>query len=179
MTADRLTQLPADLAPQLVPVAWLLGTWRGVGVGGGAEGEDFRFGQELTFSSDGRNFLAYESRAWILDDEGNEVRPHERESGYWRTSPPPDPGVQGKAATVELEVVLASAAGVAEVYVGQVVGAKIELTTDVVARTASAEPYTAGHRLYGQVEGDLLYAYDSARREQPLRPHMSARLRRA
>ncbi|MDP9396483.1 MAG: FABP family protein [Actinomycetota bacterium] len=178
MTADRLTHLPADLAPQLVPLGWLLGTWRGVGVGGAPESGDYRFGQEVTFSSDGRDFLAYDSRTWLLDDEGNEVRPHEREAGYWRPAAQ-GPGEEARPAGVELEVVLASERGVVEIYVGRAEGARIELSTDVVARTASAEPYAAGHRLYGQVEGDLLYAYDSAPGETPLRPHLSARLRRS
>ena len=39
---------------------------------------------------------------------------------------------------------------------------KLELITDAVARTESAKEYTGGKRLYGNVEGDLLYAYDMA-----------------
>ena len=52
------------------------------------------------------------------------------------------------------------------------------MRTDVVARTASAKEYTAGHRLYGLVDGDLLWAYDMAAMGQPLQSHISARLKR-
>ena len=51
--------------------------------------------------------------------------------------------------------------------------------TDAVARTETAKEYTAGKRLYGNVEGDLLYAYDMAAVGQPLQPHLWARLQRA
>jgi hypothetical protein len=138
-----------------------------VGVGGYPTIADFRFGQELVFRTDGRSVLAYSSTTWILDDAGTRVRPSARESGFWR----PQPG-----GTVE--VMLAHDSGVVEVYVGSTTGGKIELTTDVVARTASAKPYVAGSRLYGLVDGDLLYAYDMAAMDQPLQPHLSARLKR-
>ena len=50
---------------------------------------------------------------------------------------------------------------------------------DMVARTASAKEYTAGHRLYGLVEGDLMWAFDMAAMGEALQPHLSARLARA
>lgn len=172
MTAP--VQIPADLPAALVPLAWLLGTWRGVGVGGQGAGpagpdSDFRFGQEVVFRWDGDPLLAYDSRTWLLDEAGEPGRPHVSESGFWRPGP----------AVGEVEVVLASSGGVVEVYVGAQEGPRIELGTDVVARTATGAPYTAGHRLYGLVEGDLLYAHDMALGDQPLRPAMSARLKRA
>jgi hypothetical protein len=68
--------------------------------------------------------------------------------------------------------------GFVEIYHGKVEGAKIELTTDTVARTATAKEYTAGHRLYGLVEGDLLWTFDMAAMAQPLQPHIWARLQR-
>ena len=57
-----------------------------------------------------------------------------------------------------------------------VTGAKIELQTDVVARTESAKEYAAGIRLYGLVDGDLLWAFDMAAVGQPMQSHLSARL---
>jgi hypothetical protein len=160
-------ELRPDLAPEVVPIAWLLGTWQGVGVGGYPTIEEFRFGQETVFSENGKPFLHYVSRTWLLDDEGNQVRPLAQETGYWR--PQPDN---------KLEVLLAHPTGFVEIYLGTADGPKIELSTDVVARTESAKSYTAGHRLYGLVEGDLLWAYDMAAVDQPLQPHISATLRR-
>ncbi len=45
-----------------------------------------------------------------------------------------------------------------------------------MVRTETAKEYIGGHRLYGLVEGDLLYAYDMAAMGQALQPHTWARL---
>ncbi len=161
-------ELHPGLAPELVPVAWLLGTWRGLGVGGYPTIEEFRFSQEVVFTEPpGKPFLHYISHTWLLDDDGNEVRPLAQETGYWR------PGTDGA-----LEVLLAHPTGFVEIWLGTAEAAKIELTTDVVARTDTAKNYTAGHRLYGLVDGELLWAFDMAAMDQPLQPHISAKLRR-
>jgi hypothetical protein len=158
------------LHPDLAPLSFLLGRWEGAGVGGYPTIESFRFGQEVTFSHNGKPFLIYASRSWLLDEDGNLVRPLATETGYWR----PQPGGQ-------VELILAHPTGVAEIYVGEVTGTKIELRTDVVARTTSAKEVTAGHRLYGLVgpDLDLGWAYDMAAMGQPLQPHLSAQLKRA
>ncbi len=162
-----VTGLRPDLSPEVVSVAWLLGTWRGLGVGGYPTIDQFRFSQEVSFTESGKPYLHYLSRSWLVDDEGREVRALAQETGYWR--PQPDGS---------LEVLLSHPTGYAEVWLGQVEGAKIEMRTDVVARTDTAKPYTAGHRLYGLVEGDLMWAFDMAAAGHPLQPHLSARLRR-
>jgi hypothetical protein len=157
----------AALHPDLAPLAFLLGGWEGAGVGGYPTIESFQFGQELSFSHNGKPFLIYASRSWLLDDDGNRVRPLATETGYWR--PQPDN---------QVELVLAHPTGITEIYIGEVTGTKIELRTDVVARTSSAKEVTAGHRLYGLVDGDLAWAYDMAAVGQPLQPHLSAQLKR-
>jgi THAP4-like, heme-binding beta-barrel domain len=157
----------ADLHPDLVPLAFLVGVWQGVGVGGYPTIESFRFGQEIRFGHvPGKPYLDYSSRSWLLDDEGNQVRPLARESGYWRPRP------EGR-----VEVLLAHPTGFVEIWIGSIDGAKVELATDVVARTDSAKEVNAGHRLYGVVDGELLWAYDMAAVGQPLQSHLSARLR--
>lgn len=162
-------EIRADMAPQVIPVSWLLGTWRGVGVGGYPSVEGFRFSQEMTFSElPGKPFVHHLSRSWLLDDDGNEVRPLAQETGYWR------PEADGS-----LELLLSHPTGFVEIYLGRADGAKIELQTDVVARTETAKEYTAGHRLYGLVDGELMWAYDMAAVGQPLQPHLSATLKRA
>ncbi len=55
-------------------------------------------------------------------------------------------------------------------------GAKLELRTDVVARTGAAKPYTAGHRLYGLVNDELLWTFDMAAMGHELQNHLAARL---
>ena len=66
--------------------------------------------------------------------------------------------------------------GVAELYLGQVKGPRIDLATDAVMRTAGAKDYAAATRLYGLVDGHLLWAWDIAALGQDLRTHASARL---
>jgi hypothetical protein len=161
------TQPTADPHPDLAPLAFLLGRWEGAGVGGYPTIESFQFGQELSFTHNGKPFLIYSSRTWLLDEEGNAGRPLGMEVGFWR--PQPDDAV---------EVLLAHPTGITEIYLGTVTGTRIELSTDVVTRTATAKEYTAGHRLYGLVGEDLAYAFDMAAVGQSLQPHLSAQLKR-
>jgi len=158
-----------DLHPSLLPLLPLVGAWRGTGKGGYPTIEDFDYGQQVVFAHDGRPVLRYESRSWLLGPDGRVDRPGARETGWWR------PG----AGDGDLEVQLAHPTGIVEVYLGRATGpTQWELATDVVARTETAKPVTGGHRLYGIVEGALLYAVDLAAMGQPLQPHLSARLER-
>ena len=63
---------PENLPKELYPLAWLIGTWSGKGQGEYEGVAKFQFAQEVTFNHDGRNFLTYYSRSWIIDD--NDVR---------------------------------------------------------------------------------------------------------
>jgi hypothetical protein len=157
-----------DLHERLEPLSFLVGTWRGLGVVGYPTIEEQRYEQELVFSHDGRPFLAYESRSWILDADGNRLRQSAREVGWWR------PGKEPR----DVELLLAHPTGIVEVYVGEVVFRKVELRTDLVARTETAKEVGGLHRLYGMVDEELMYAIDMAAVGLPLQPHLSARLTR-
>lgn len=158
-----------DLHPALLPFLPLVGVWRGTGKGGYPTlPADFEYGQQVRFAHDGRPFLHYESWSWLIGPDGEVIRPAAREIGWWR------PG-DGTA----FELLLTHPTGFAEIYYGAVRSTtQWELSTDVVARTHTAKEVTANHRLYGIVEGDLLYAVDMAAVGQPLQPHLSARLSR-
>ncbi len=147
----------------------LVGVWRGEGevVYPTIDGP-FRFGQQIVFAHDGRPFLRYEARAWLLDAEGAVIRAAARESGWWR--PKPDDTV---------EVLLTHATGIVEVYYGKPLSATSwQIATDAVLRTATAKEVTSAQRFYGVVEGDLAYVDERAMVGQPLQPHLSARLHR-
>ena len=172
-------EISTDTPAPLVPLAWMLGRWEGVGVVGYPTMEEQQFGQELEFRHDGRPFLHYRSQAWLLDDEGRQVRPLASETGYWRVVVPADPEAAAKEqAGVEVELLLAHPTGYVEIYTGRASGGRVDLTTDMVARTVTAKEYTAAQRMYGQVEGDLLWVMDMAAVGQPMTPHASARLKR-
>lgn len=162
-------RLPENFEPHpaLEPVRFLLGRWEGAGVVGYPTIESANFGQEITFSHNGKPFLIYLSRTWLIEPDGTIGRPLATETGYWR--PQPDGG---------LEVVLAHPTGITEIYVGEVTGTKIELATDAVVRTSTAKEVTAGRRLYGLIGADLGWAYDMAAMGQPLQSHVSAQLKR-
>lgn len=158
-------EIPADLHPDLLPYAWLAGRWHGSGHGDYPTIDSFSFGQEVVFAHDGRPFLHYFSRTWLVDGDGAIVRPAALETGFLRARP------EG-----ECELVLVHHTGFAEIWYGTVEGAKLELATDVVARTSSAKEVTGGHRLYGLVDADLLWTYDMAAEGQPLQSHLWGRL---
>lgn len=160
-------EFPDNLHPDCGPVAWLLGTWAGNGHGDYPTIDGFEFGQEVIFTHDGRPFFHYLSRAWIIDEDGEKVRDAALETGFLRCRP-----------GAEVELLLTHNTGFVETWHGSAAGAKLDLITDAVVRTESAKEYTAGKRLYGNVEGDLLYAFDMAAMGQPLQPHTWARLQR-
>ena len=162
--------------PELLrPYAWLIGQWVGVGLGQYPTIEDFRFGQEVSFSTDGRPFLTYFSRSWLLDDEGQRVRPLATESGFLR---PRENNV--------FEMTMAHPTGYAELWAGrltvqsienaQITAAYLEMQTDWVGRTPTAKEYEGGHRLYGIREGRLHWTYDMAAVGQELTNHLAATL---
>ena len=191
------TNLPAELAP----LAWLIGVWDGTGVVHYRDGDRTRtheFGQRVSFSHDGLNYLNYSSTTWLLDDENT---PLNAEAGYWRLHRPsaagdPGPGMLpgdgprpfATAEQVEtlraphggfdVEVALIHPSGISELYLGRTAGARIDLQTDAVMRSASAKEYSAATRLYGLVDGKLLWAWDIAALGNDLRTHASGTLTR-
>lgn len=159
----------ADLHDALLPLLPLIGVWRGEGEVVYPTIESRHFGQQITFAHDGRPFVSYESRAWLLDVDGKVIRPAAREVGWWR--PQPDDTI---------ELLLAHATGIVEIFYGEPrTQTSWELTSDVTMRTPSAKDVTGAKRLYGLVNnGDLAYVEERAMVGQPLQPHTSAYLRR-
>ncbi|MEU5348136.1 MULTISPECIES: FABP family protein [unclassified Streptomyces] len=164
-----MIEIPSDLHKDLVPLVFLLGDWTGAGVHDFPGDEKCNFGQEVSFTHDGRDFLEYHSHTWVLDSEGNKVRALESESGFWRID-------QNR----KVEVVMVRDDGVVEIWYGELADKKpqIDLVTDAVARTAASGPYNGGKRLYGYVKSDLMWVGEKQTPEVPLRPYMSAQLKK-
>lgn len=162
-------EIPDNIHPNCARLAWLIGTWVGNGHGDYPTIEPFSFGQEVIFQQDGRPFIHYFSRSWLVNEEGETIRPAAQETGFLR---PQEDGT--------IEWVMSHNLGFVEVWHGELHPERpsFEVVTDAVARTASAKEYTGGKRLYGYVEGDLAYAYDMAAMGQELQPHLWAKLQR-
>ena len=193
--------LDATLPTELGPLAWLLGLWEGTGVVHYVDGDQVReheFGQRVSFSHDGLNYLNYSSQTWLLDEANT---PLQAETGYWRLHRPsrdgdPGPGLlpgegdrpfssveqveelRQPDGSFEVEVAIIHPGGVSELYLGRAQPASIDLQTDAVMRSASAKDYSAATRLYGLVEGRLLWAWDIAALANDLRTHASGTLNR-
>lgn len=203
---DLPTDLPADLAPLSWLIGVWEGTGvidyevddhRFAG----------EFIHRVSFSHDGGTYLNYAASAWLLDDSpvseaGERARtPLVSEMGYWRLSriatnaeagpgllPPLGAPVARTADDVELlrnaeggfdiEVSIVHSDGVSELYLGAIRGPRIDVATDAVVRTAGAKVYAAATRMYGLVDGHLLWAWDIAALGRELSSHASARLAR-
>ncbi|MFF4551057.1 FABP family protein [Streptomyces sp. NPDC001435] len=153
----------------LAPLLGFLGTWQGRGQGGYPTlAGDFTYAQEVVFSHDGRPFLRYEARAWLLDAEGAPLRPAARESGWWRLLP------DGR-----VEALITQPTGIAEIAVGQAAQDTVDLSTHEVALTPTAKEVDATRRRYTLTDSDTLtFVHDLAAVGQPLQHHLSATLRR-
>ncbi len=146
----------------------LVGVWTGTGAGIAPSGQQFRFGQRIRFGHDGRAFLGYDSRAWLLADDDSVLRPAWRESGFWRMGAGPD----------DIEVVLAANTGQALVYAGTAGDQRWEIATALARPTPTAKVVDAERRLYAIVDGDLGYVSELAPHDAPMAPHLNARLSR-
>lgn len=197
-----MLELPTDLPADLAPLSWLIGVWEGTGVieytadGHRFEGE---FTHRVSFSHDGTGYLNYSATGWTAAAEGESSVALVAESGFWRLSRPAtaaDPGPallppveSAPARTVDdveqlravsggfpIEVSVAHSDGTLELYLGEINGPRIDIATDAIVRGAGGKEYGAASRMYGLVDGHLLWAWDIAALGTELASHASARL---
>lgn len=179
---------PEGLAPEVYPLAWLVGTWSGRGVIDHPATGRKEFSQRLTFDHDGGPYLRFEStlrvadpgRSTVADDEasgsGADGTVWSTETGYWRVSPERPEGLE--ADRHPLEVIVADAAGRMTLYVGAAGNGRVDLASDAMARTGSSADVRASKRMYGLVEGRLMWVEELAAFGEPLRNYASAELNR-
>lgn len=201
-----MIELPVDVPPELVPLSWLIGVWRGEGMieyetGGELHRHPIR--QTVSFSHDGLPYLNYAASVSLVDGGGDDplVSPLTAESGFWRLSrqhgdgdagpgylPPSAPpacpdaeaveGLRAEHGGFEVQASITHAAGVSELYLGSVRGPRIDLATDAVMRAPGAKEHSASTRMYGLVGGELLWAWDIAALGGELATHASGKLAR-
>lgn len=158
-----------EINAALLAVLPLVGRWSGRGSGAKpATGEEFQYAQRVSFAHDGRPFLSYESRTWLLNPDGSVLRQAFRENGFLRMG----------SGTDELELVLATAVGIVEVFTGLAGNSRWELATTGVGLTRSAKQVAGERRLYALTGERLSYAQELALTPGDYRPHLNATLTR-
>jgi hypothetical protein len=170
--------IPDGVAPEVYPLAWLVGTWEGHGVIDYPQIPATDFRQRMTFDHDGGPYLQYSSSMSLMGPDGEDGQVWSVESGFWRVAPEAPADIDLQDFQHPLEVVLADASGHVAVYVGAVGNGRIDLGTDLMARTASAPNVAGATRLYGLVNGELMWAWDLAAFGHELQSYASARLSR-
>jgi hypothetical protein len=195
-----LLVVPEGLPLELTPFAFLVGKWSGSGVISYIHDKDKKeqeFNQSIEFSFDDQSVLGYVSKSSLIDGTALPT-----EVGFWRLAKSPetsDPGpglllgtgnktittheqlesLRNKDGGFDIEASILHPSGISELYVGQIKAARVDLATDAVLRSQSSKEYRAATRMFGLVEGALLWVWDIAALGNPMASHASARLERA
>jgi hypothetical protein len=156
--------VPDPAEPEVGPLAVLLGTWRGGGIGEYPTMESFPFEEETRFWHAGAGFLYYHLRTW---SPGSQAHLHS-ELGFWRSLP--GGGV---------DVTLAHPLGLTEVAEGTNRDGVIHLASTSVERTPqNASAVVALERRYAVSADELEYDVRMATDDVPLALHIVGRLQR-
>jgi hypothetical protein len=151
------------LHPDLAPLAFLLGTWRGGGSGGYPTIDPFRYTEEMRFEHVGDPFLLYAQESRLAGDGA----PLHFERGFIRP-----------AGADRVEVVLAHPLGLTEVAEGTVRGGALDVASTAMGRTSTGDPVTGLVRRW-RADGDLLtYELEMETEATPMVLHLAGELRR-
>jgi len=181
---------PEGMAPEVYPLAWLVGRWRGEGVVDYPGIDEATFTQDIVFDHDGGPYLSYSSTIRLIEapadpaalvDPDADLGPEpvwQTESGYWRVPPerPTDHGLTAEQHPVE--VLVADPSGRVGLFVGAIGKGRIDLVSDLIARAPSGADVSAEKRLYGLVNGELMWAHDIAAFGHAMQSYASGRLSR-
>ena len=200
---DLPSDLPADIVPLSWLLGVWEGTgvidYEVSDLDGGTHRYAGEFAHRVSFSHDGGPFLNYAATATVTPEDG-EPFALVAETGFWRLARPAGPEDAGPALlppreprtaarTVDdveslrlseggfaIEVSIAHSDGMLELYLGRIDGPRVDIATDAVVRAAGTKDYRGASRMYGLVDGHLLWAWDIAALGAELGSHASARL---
>ena len=175
--------LPDDLAPEIYPLAWLVGTWRGYGIlTYGESVPEQAVYQEMTFDHDGGPYLRQITTIWTVDATRSQdldfempglsgaerltaARVWSTETAFWRPVGQDRPDADRadvKTPITRLELVSADPAGQVGVWEGWIQGPRAHIGTQAVGRTPTSAQVTEMTRMFGLVHGDLMWTQDMA-----------------
>jgi THAP4-like, heme-binding beta-barrel domain len=154
-----------DLHPEVRPLSFLLGFWRGRGRGEYPTIDPFAYEEQMTFGHVGDAFLVYGQRSWSADDDS----PLHLERGFFRIGD-----------DAEVEITLAHPLGLVEIAHGRLVGSALEASTDpgLMGRTRTGLDVTGIRRRYEVDGGTMTYRVDMATDRTPMALHLEGELRR-
>ncbi|MDO5025377.1 MAG: FABP family protein [Trueperella sp.] len=185
-------RLPENLAPENYPLGWLVDTWYG---GGLLEYDNISasaYLHEVTIDNrDAGPYLRFMSQIWLAQEPASAVdkensgqytydsltkdRLWSVTTGYLRVNPTAEKRADG---AVELEAMVASPTGTAQLWVGLINGPRLQLVTDTIVRSSSGAELASAQLVAGNVAADLFYAYDMSAFGFEMRNYLAGRLSR-
>lgn len=157
--------IPENLPERVAPLTWLLGTWQGWGTTTTSDADSlvtFKFVARVVGNNVRSTLTVYstDTTASLDSDtpalEGVQTLRRRgilwEETAYWSVLNSED-----KPEDKFLQVTTALSKGRAHLWVGKVVGPRIRLLIDTIARSASAEAVTEGERMFGLVNSDIFW----------------------
>lgn len=175
--------LPDDIAPELYPLSWLIGTWRGYGIlTYGETIPEQAVYQEMVFDHDGGPYLRQLTTIWTVDATRSQdldfempglegaallapARIWSTETTYWRPvgqEQPDEDDADTRTPITSLELVSADPAGHVAVWEGWIQGPRAQVGSQAVGRTRTSAALTEMTRMLGLVGGDLMWTQDMA-----------------
>ncbi len=152
-----------ELHPDLLPLAFLVGTWRGRGTGDYPTIEPFSYVEEVAIGHVGKPFLSYVQKTRDAETD----LPLHAEAGYFRPDGPK-----------RAELVIAQPSGIVEVQHGTLRDQTLSFESVLVGTTTTAKEVVSVSRTI-EVFGDMMtYRLEMGAVGQPHQFHLTATLMR-
>ncbi|XP_062873008.1 peroxynitrite isomerase THAP4-like [Trichomycterus rosablanca] len=159
-----------ELNQAMLPLDWILGTWESDEPGEGSFPtiKTFRYTQTLHFTHVGQPIINFMSNAFHVESK----KPLHRECGFIRLQP----------GTNNVAFIIAQNSGLVEIEEGELVGQKLTLQSQALARTSFAtKPHVQQicRQIQLRSDGKLEQVVSMALENQPLTQHLHITYRRA
>jgi hypothetical protein len=152
-----------ELHPDLLPLEFLVGVWRGRGAGEYPTIEPFSYFEEVIIEHLGKPFLTYSQRTRDAETK----LPLHAECGFFR---PAGPG--------RVELVVAQPSGIVEIQEGTLRDRTLTFESVLVGTSSTAKDVASVTRVI-EIEGDTMaYRVGMEAVGQPHLPHLAAALNR-